>query len=113
MFEDLKYMKEKELSEYISETQNEYTKHQMTWYLRKDKGFHPVIPLNAIDIISPTRKRKAIISFHTDTLYPRGSVILSRAIGPVPVKPFHSQSTLTTITHPATKKPGSLLQGTE
>lgn len=54
MLGDLKCIREKEclLSEYISETQNEYTKQQITWYLREDKGFHHVIPLNTIDIIS-------------------------------------------------------------
>lgn len=109
MLEDLKCIREKEclLSEYISETQNEYTKQQITWYLREDKGLHHVIPLNTIDI-SETRKRKAITYFHTDTLYPQGSVTLSIEIWPVPLKPFHSQSTL-----PTTRKPGSLPQGTE
>lgn len=89
--------------------QTEYTKQQIAWYLREDKGFHHVIPLNTIDVISQTRKRKAITYFHTDTLYPQASVTLSIEIGPVPVMPFHSQSTLTTTTHPTTKKPGPLL----
>lgn len=38
------------------------------------------------------RKRKALISFHTDTLYPGDSVTLTKEIGSVPVKRVHTQS---------------------
>lgn len=43
-------------------------------------------------ISAKERKRKALIYFHTDTLYPGDSVTLTKEIGSVPVKHFHTQS---------------------
>lgn len=54
------------------------------------------------------RKRKALIYFQTDTLYPGDFVIGTKEIGSVPVKCFHTQSINTTITQPNQRAPGSL-----
>lgn len=54
------------------------------------------------------RKRKALIYFHTDTLYPGDSVTVTKEIGSVPVKCFHTQFINTTITQSNHKESGSL-----